>query len=377
MRRWAKGLVLLIVVCAMSAAAQTNTFPASGDVGIGTTSPTVPLQVTGGAIMATDPTFTSINAQLNGTSVPVLNFTRWPGWGTVQHNAYVGQFYNSNLSEYDFGIGTGMSTTGNQTTTATVVAVTLAGNVGIGTTSPTVPLHLAKAYGSNTNIPMQTWDPIINGYGLTLSNFNSIAGIDYRFTQLNGGTSYPVLTFSYGYVGIGTTAPAYNLDVAGVARAQSGIIYPDGNKQMTAWTGVLCGGDYAESVDVSGDRKRYEPGDVLVLAQGNEADVEKSTEPYSTAVAGIFATKPGVVGRRQTLANTSDEVPMAMVGIVPTNVSAENGPIHRGDLLVTASRPGYAMKGTNRRRMLGAVIGKAMGSLDSGIGTIEVLVTLQ
>jgi hypothetical protein len=35
------------------------------------------------------------------------------------------------------------------------------------------------------------------------------------------------------------------------------------------------------------------------------------------------------------------------------------------------------MKGTDRGRMLGAVIGKAMGSLDSGTGVIEVLVTLQ
>ena len=68
---------------------------------------------------------------------------------------------------------------------------------------------------------------------------------------------------------------------------------------------------------------------------------------------------------------------MAMVGIVPTKVSAENGAIRPGDLLVTASIPGYAMKGTDRGRMLGAVVGKAMGSLDSGTGVIEVGVTLQ
>jgi hypothetical protein len=68
---------------------------------------------------------------------------------------------------------------------------------------------------------------------------------------------------------------------------------------------------------------------------------------------------------------------MAMVGIVPTKVSAENGPIKQGDLLVTSSNEGFAMKGTDRGRMLGAVIGKAMGSLDSGTGVIEVLVTLE
>jgi hypothetical protein len=38
---------------------------------------------------------------------------------------------------------------------------------------------------------------------------------------------------------------------------------------------------------------------------------------------------------------------------------------------------GYAMKGTERSKMLGAVLGKALGNLDSGTGVIEVLVTLQ
>jgi hypothetical protein len=35
------------------------------------------------------------------------------------------------------------------------------------------------------------------------------------------------------------------------------------------------------------------------------------------------------------------------------------------------------MKGTDRSKMLGAVIGKAMGNLSAGKGVIEVLVTLQ
>jgi hypothetical protein len=68
---------------------------------------------------------------------------------------------------------------------------------------------------------------------------------------------------------------------------------------------------------------------------------------------------------------------MAVVGIVPAKVSAENGPIKVGDLLVTSSTPGYAMKGTDRSRLVGAVVGKAMARLDSGKGVIEVLVTLQ
>jgi hypothetical protein len=155
------------------------------------------------------------------------------------------------------------------------------------------------------------------------------------------------------------------------------IVFSDGSTQSTAWTGSLCGGDYAESIDVSDDRRRYEPGDVLVIDPKIEGKFLKSAEPYSMAVAGIYSTKPGVVGRRQTTAKNPDEIPMAVIGIVPAKVSAENGSIHPGDVLVTSSTPGYAMKGTDRTLLSGAIVGKAMGSLISGTGSIEVLVSLQ
>jgi hypothetical protein len=188
-------------------------------------------------------------------------------------------------------------------------------------------------------------------------------------------------------VGIGTITPGAKLEVNGniltdgtlTVKGQGGITFSDGTVQATAFTGVVCGGDYAESVDVTGDRTRYEPGDLMVIDPNDEGKFLKSAEAYSTAVTGIYSTRPGVIGRRQLTdrSNLPNEVPMAMTGIVPTKVSAENGAIHPGDLLVSSSKLGYAMKGTDRSRMLGAVIGKALGHLDSGTGTIEVVVTLQ
>lgn len=177
--------------------------------------------------------------------------------------------------------------------------------------------------------------------------------------------SYPPSTYvSFeGNTGLGTTSPGAKLEVNGNMKLTAGsgasITFPDGTAQATAWNGVLSGGDYAESVNVSGDRDKYEPGDVLVIDPATEGNFLKSSAPYSTAVTGIYSTKPGVVGRRQRTARThmKEEVPMAMTGIVPTKVSAENGPIKPGDLLVTSSKAGYAMKGTDRTQMLGAVIG--------------------
>jgi hypothetical protein len=188
---------------------------------------------------------------------------------------------------------------------------------------------------------------------------------------------------SGGNVGIGTAAPGAKLEIDGNMKLTAGsgasLTFADGTVQSTAYTGVVCGGDYAESVDVAGVRTSYEPGDVLVIGPDSGSDVVKSTEPYSTLVTGVYSTKPGVVGRRQTidLKKSETEVPMAMIGIVPTKVSAENGPIRRGDLLVTSSTAGYAMKGTDHSRMLGAVIGKALGTLDSGTGVVEAVITLQ
>ena len=71
------------------------------------------------------------------------------------------------------------------------------------------------------------------------------------------------------------------------------------------------------------------------------------------------------------------KLPLAMIGIVPCKVSAENGAISRGDLLVTSSTAAHAMKGTDMTRMTGAIVGKALEPLASGTGTIVVAVTLQ
>ena len=345
----------------------TSVITQSGsNVGIGTTTPSTALQIYDGTYSQ------------NAIS----------GWNSVLDIDRAGTTIGGITSDGNTEIG--LFTGASDAWTNVKFAINGSGDVGIGTTTPLSALTLA---GSNTVNPNP--GPQVDYAGENLSFENNQVGKaigDIKMVQPTGyyvdagdmvlSTSYGTLAermriTAQGNVGIGTTAPAYNLDVSGVERAQSGIIYPDGNKQTVAWTGVLCGGDYAESVDVNGDLKHYGPGDILVLSSDKDGEVEKASETYSTTVAGIYATKPGVIGRRQSLSKDVPDVPMAMVGIVPAKVSAENGPIHRGDLLVTASIPGYAMKGTDRSRMLGAVVGKAMSSLDSGTGVIEVLVTLQ
>ena len=70
-----------------------------------------------------------------------------------------------------------------------------------------------------------------------------------------------------------------------------------------------------------------------------------------------------------------DEVPLAMIGIVPCKASAENGPIRVGDELVTAATTGHVMRaGKNAPR--GTVLGKALQPLASGKNKISILLYL-
>ena len=257
------------------------------------------------------------------------------------------------------------------------------GHVGIGTTAPSGELsvtpgqYAAGTASQSTNTVTgsgTTFTSAMIGSQLVFANGVSAGTITAltNATHVTVSTSQTVTSQAYaisytglqvasnGNVGIGTTAPGTALEVNGNMKmtynpsSPTSFTFSDGTVQTTAYTGVTCGGDYAESVDVTGNRTNYEPGDVLVLDADNPGRMLKSIEAYSTSVSGIYSTKPGTVGRRQTTEKSPDEVPMAIVGIVPAKVSAENGSIKIGDLLVTSSTPGYAMKGTDRSRMLGA-----------------------
>jgi hypothetical protein len=215
------------------------------------------------------------------------------------------------------------------------------------------------------------------GAGVVGSSANiGVAGL----SQICSGS---LCTPTTGVAGLFATANGGNIlggavvDVAGVFTPMfrvdsTGTVFANGGYQ----TG---GADFAESLAVTGDRSQYEAGDVLTIATSGTRQVALARESYSTLVAGIYSTKPGVLATPHTMDDPRllKEIPLAVIGIVPCKVTAANGAIKAGDLLVTSSVAGHAMKGTDRTRMLGAVVGKALEPLASGTGVIQVLVTLQ
>ena len=117
-----------------------------------------------------------------------------------------------------------------------------------------------------------------------------------------------------------------------------------------------------------------EPGDVLVI--GYDGKLTQNSEAYAANVVGVYSTNPGFVGGDGDDNDLAGKVPLAVLGVVPVKVTAENGPIRAGNMLVTSATPGHAMK-ASRNPSVGSVVGKALEGLDKGSGVIQMLVMLQ
>jgi hypothetical protein len=139
------------------------------------------------------------------------------------------------------------------------------------------------------------------------------------------------------------------------------------------------GADVAEAFDVEGNTSEYEPGDILIISTNSDRTVEKSSKPYSNLVAGVYATKPGVLLTEENIdTELTGKVPMGVIGVIPTKVCLEGGKIKRGDILVTSSKMGTAMKANPKKVKIGQVIGKALQDYDqNSIGKIKVLVNIK
>lgn len=141
------------------------------------------------------------------------------------------------------------------------------------------------------------------------------------------------------------------------------------NMRCDTLTGTATAAQYSDLAERYEADQMYTAGTVVCF--GGNAEITQSTELYDSKVAGVISTNPAHLMNAQ--AGTNETHPaVALTGRVPCKVM---GTIRKGDLMVTSAQPGVAMSADER--VPGTIIGKAIQDYtDSGIGVIEILVTL-
>ncbi|MBU1130761.1 hypothetical protein KJ840_01355, partial [Patescibacteria group bacterium] len=112
-------------------------------------------------------------------------------------------------------------------------------------------------------------------------------------------------------------------------------------------------------------------GTVILVSQATSTDGFISDEANSTRILGIVGASSAEIFGAGSKSTSS--LPIIVYGTALVNVSAENGPINKGDKLTTAATNGYAMLATKPGA---GVLGAALEPLNEGEAKIKVFVDL-
>ena len=130
------------------------------------------------------------------------------------------------------------------------------------------------------------------------------------------------------------------------------------------FSGVASSAKYADLAEKYTTDEELDAGTVVCF--GGEAEITACEHECDHRVAGVISTDPAYM-----MNSEGEGQYLALTGRVPTKVT---GPVAKGDLLVSSSVKGHAMVDNNAQP--GRIIGKAVGSNESGEGVIEVLVNM-
>lgn len=147
-----------------------------------------------------------------------LAFSDWGGGWFMQDGTWI-RSYNSKSLWMDSGkIGAdGGLTIGYGGAAPSTGGAIIAGNVGIGTTTPNAPLDVISATTSSSGLQQWSYNSSPGNYRLQLNTIVTSGLVKYSFDMLNAGTAYNnTLVLTNGNVLIGTTTDSgYTLVVNG------------------------------------------------------------------------------------------------------------------------------------------------------------------
>ncbi len=148
----------------------------------------------------------------------------------------------------------------------------------------------------------------------------------------------------------------------------SGAVYADGVYNS-------AGADYAEWF-ASKDPDLM-PGEVVCIDPLDDNTVKRCTRDADTNLMGIISTHPAYIGNRITGADGVMPPGYKLVGLigqVPAKVTLENGPVHPGDSLTSASKPGFARRANAGESTVGVAL-EAFNGTSGPEAVINVLIS--
>ena len=202
------------------------------------------------------------------------------------------------------------------------------------------------------------------GYSTTVGDITSVtAGSGLTGGATSGGATLNVGAGSYIVVAADTIAvDATSANTAGKVVARDG----SGNFSAGVITATATAARYADLAEKYATDTHYEHGTVVIF--GGDAEVTVTTESNSPKVAGVISTDPAYMMNKD-----AEGQYVALRGRVPCKVI---GPVAKGDVLVTSSRPGFAEAASDPHFVgVACYVGKAISSIDTpSEGVIEIMV---